>query len=300
VSWKADLEAHFIQLNLFPANNDAMWDALFTMDTFSLILSFLSRTEQRHLFLVCKPWLKCLVGLQSNLLPTALCEEIPQIGKIASSISLPMPEEWYDYYGKYETSDTLCTLSDFNLIFSLLEFEKFLTLLDSILYQKQPLKMLHWLPYFSLLHKEVKTVNYSNKKKLEKAAISCTIMAYFDTLKFLLQLGTDPNVIWQCGGKTLLHLAAENHLDRIMKLVLEAGANTEIRNNASETPLFQAALSGDEKMIKILLQAGANANVVSLMDSATPLDSAVQSGNLNAVSLLRKAMDQNEILEIIK
>jgi len=85
-----------------------------------------------------------------------------------------------------------------------------------------------------------------------------------------------------------------------MKLILEAGANTEIRNNASETPLFQAALSGDEKMIKILLQAGANANVVSLMDSATPLDSAVQSGNLNAVSLLRKAMDQNEILEIIK
>lgn len=68
-------------------------------------------------------------------------------------------------------------------------------------------------------------------------------------------------------GDSVLHKAVR-HI-AIVQLLLDKGANVKSRNKRGRTPLHDAAEEGDEAVSKLLLQAGADADVKD-EEGATP------------------------------
>ena len=61
-------------------------------------------------------------------------------------------------------------------------------------------------------------------------------------------------------GDRAIHLAAmEDQLD-IVKVLLEAGANINVKNKKGQTALHVAIVGGFKRIIKILLEKGANSS----------------------------------------
>ncbi|XP_049772159.1 ankyrin repeat domain-containing protein 65-like [Schistocerca cancellata] len=57
-------------------------------------------------------------------------------------------------------------------------------------------------------------------------------------------------------GSTPLHVAAANRRDAAVRLLLEAGADCEVRDGRGRTPLHAAAASGSVHALRLLLEAG--------------------------------------------
>ena len=53
-------------------------------------------------------------------------------------------------------------------------------------------------------------------------------------------------------------LAAYNGHDKVVSLLLEAGADKDIKRNDGNAPMHVAAIRGDDKVVSLLLQAGAD------------------------------------------
>lgn len=84
-------------------------------------------------------------------------------------------------------------------------------------------------------------------------------------VKLLLDAGADPNIQNSIGG-TALSLAAGYVDDEIVKLLLDAGADPNIRGVSGFTALMHAApRSGNIETIKLLLNAGVDVNARSLL-----------------------------------
>ncbi len=58
----------------------------------------------------------------------------------------------------------------------------------------------------------------------------------------------------------LLHLASINGTPEILKFILDNGADIEVRDSSSGTPLYAAAMTGRADSVKILLEYGADPN----------------------------------------
>jgi ankyrin repeat protein len=77
-------------------------------------------------------------------------------------------------------------------------------------------------------------------------------------VELLLQLGADANAV-NDAGETPLHCAASNGHLLSLQLLLEAGADTEVRNyNTGSTPLLLAAWYCRSKHLQMLPEAGAD------------------------------------------
>jgi ankyrin repeat protein len=68
-------------------------------------------------------------------------------------------------------------------------------------------------------------------------------------------------------------------------MLLEHGADPNIREQGGYTPLHAAAQNGDEEMIRILLYGGADLTIAS-NNGKTALDLAIEAGNERATLLL--------------
>jgi ankyrin repeat protein len=82
-------------------------------------------------------------------------------------------------------------------------------------------------------------------------------------VKVLLDAGADRNSALQ-GGKTALHLAIQGGHLEIVQLLLDAGAE---KNGFSLSPLILAAEDGNLEMVQLLLDAGADKNSATEMAS---------------------------------
>jgi len=83
---------------------------------------------------------------------------------------------------------------------------------------------------------------------------------HLEVVKLLLEHGADPNVKNR-DGKTPLHNAAsEGHLE-VVKLLLERGADPNVKDDDGNTPLHNAAWRGHLEVVKLLLEHGADPNV---------------------------------------
>jgi hypothetical protein len=99
-------------------------------------------------------------------------------------------------------------------------------------------------------------------------------MRDYDGFKRLLELGADPNIVYD-DGNSVMHAAAKLRNKKIIKLALEHGGNPNLVSTDSfrQTPLFEALLNGID-MIDLLLEYGANINARDWFDSTPLLDAA--------------------------
>jgi len=109
-----------------------------------------------------------------------------------------------------------------------------------------------------------------------------------DIVELLLEKGADVNIRNE-GGSTPLHWAARNGHTKVMKILLENGADTFQRGTGCGTPLESAARKGQLKAIEMLLDHGADVNY------EMPLHAAVEAGHVEIVDyLVARGADVNK------
>ena len=106
----------------------------------------------------------------------------------------------------------------------------------------------------------------------------------------VLDLGVHPQEL-SLSGWTTLCSAVKNLSNDVVKLLLEAGACSNLRCTAAlywrETPLYYAIKNNDLEKVSLLLRTGANPNMeTSSTFDEPPLFTAVNSNNLEIVKLL--------------
>lgn len=104
----------------------------------------------------------------------------------------------------------------------------------------------------------------------------------------LLSSGASPNVSADQDDNTLLHQAVRRNQVGLVRVLLEAGADTEASNGDGLTPLSCAAELGLFDVARQLVEAGCNLNRAD-MKGRSPLISAVLHGHLQIVELLVEA-----------
>jgi ankyrin repeat protein len=82
-----------------------------------------------------------------------------------------------------------------------------------------------------------------------------------------------------------LHLAVKNRNVGMVELLLKSGARVDRKNKRGKTPLHQAAELGDGKIVRLLLQHGADPSAT--YKDKTPLDRAMDYGHGDVVEVLK-------------
>lgn len=81
-----------------------------------------------------------------------------------------------------------------------------------------------------------------------------------EVAQVLIAAGADVNSVARGDGTTALHVAAKRGSIEVAAALIEAGAETEARENAKCTPLYQAAGNDRVGVAALLLDAGADIN----------------------------------------
>lgn len=92
-------------------------------------------------------------------------------------------------------------------------------------------------------------------------------------------------------GNTALMLSIMYGKKTAAQMLLDAGANPNIKNQNSQTPLLMVTSKGtvaNDETVKMLLDAGANPDIKD-KDNKTALDHAIKAGDKETVKLLKKA-----------
>jgi len=111
-----------------------------------------------------------------------------------------------------------------------------------------------------------------------------------DTIRFFLERGADVDAV-DNNHSALLHVAAFYKNAEVAQLLLEHGANINLRNGQRQTPLHRALVDVDKfwdnivGFIQLLLEHGADVDT-SDNDHSTPLHLALQNGSVRAARLL--------------
>ena len=124
-----------------------------------------------------------------------------------------------------------------------------------------------------------------------------------ETLKFLIQQGLDPsNIPTMTDGTTALMWALIKRYPEIAKVLIQAGANTQAKNNHGETALMIAANNGFQDIVEMLSETQSTSsaykitnqksfNTVTLPKSSRKIESGEQTislsnnKNINIVNL---------------
>jgi ankyrin repeat protein len=98
-----------------------------------------------------------------------------------------------------------------------------------------------------------------------------------ELVQVLLERGADINVRNKDGNTPLLQALNRPDLDRleVVQALLDGGADTNIQDNNRMSPLHFAASDGDLEFVQVLLERGADINVRN-KDGDTPLISAAK------------------------
>jgi uncharacterized protein len=104
--------------------------------------------------------------------------------------------------------------------------------------------------------------------------------------RLLIQSGANPNVKTRLGDVTPLQLAATNGSTAIVELLLKAGAAVNAANGNGTTPLMFAAAAGRIDAIRILLDSGADVNSRDANHGQTAAMFAAALNRAGAIRLL--------------
>lgn len=94
-------------------------------------------------------------------------------------------------------------------------------------------------------------------------------------------------------GDTALHEAASCEHVEIVKILLEAGANPNARNEELNTPLHNAAFNNNFEIVELLLKHGASPTSSNIRGK-TPLDNVAKSDEPNAEKIQKLMFEYNK------
>jgi ankyrin repeat protein len=105
-------------------------------------------------------------------------------------------------------------------------------------------------------------------------------------VRLLLQHFPDSMTAKLIDGRTALHLAASTGNLPVFNLLLENGADTDVKNDVGETPLNYAVYYGSEPIVQLLLQQSLQEVKTRANDGESLLHYAVRGGHLSMMDLL--------------
>ncbi|KAJ6784458.1 hypothetical protein PWT90_02875 [Aphanocladium album] len=112
-----------------------------------------------------------------------------------------------------------------------------------------------------------------------------TIESRTEVIKALVQAGTQMD-IKDADGNSALYLTTEYHSDATTaEVLLRLGASTELKSNIGRTSLMNATLKQKLPLVKTLLENGANVNI-SDKSGRVPIMAAVAAGSEACIQLL--------------
>lgn len=121
----------------------------------------------------------------------------------------------------------------------------------------------------------------------------------YDVIKIIVEAGANLEEKDEHGW-TALHWASKTFeafkSDIILEFLIKSGADLEAKNNLGETPLQVACVFSETETIKILLEAGANIEARNI-DGMTPLHLASDWKRYNIISYLLEAGASKEALD---
>ena len=107
-------------------------------------------------------------------------------------------------------------------------------------------------------------------------------------IRSLILAGMPPNDRDPISGDAMLHAAGKYDKPKVAKLMLDIGANVNVRNKITqETPLHVAAYRGGALVTELLLERGGDAMALD-KGGVTPLDVATRQNHPEVVKLLLK------------
>jgi uncharacterized protein len=143
-----------------------------------------------------------------------------------------------------------------------------------------------------LLQHSPELLNAYSKDGFPPVALACFFGAV-RAAEFLLAKGADPNLAARNQMKvTAMHAAVATrdvaNAERLVRLLLEHGAQPNVKQDASLTPLHHAAAKGHTELARVLVEHGADPESPA-DDGKTPLDLARENGHAEVVELLSAA-----------
>lgn len=106
-------------------------------------------------------------------------------------------------------------------------------------------------------------------------------------VKLLLNKGANVSIPNHEGFTALISCAQQGHLV-VCRMLVEAGADIEAANSQGSTPLYLAATRGHREIVETLIEAGANVDCRRVAGT-TPLFSAAEMGHVDIVRVLLRA-----------
>lgn len=136
-----------------------------------------------------------------------------------------------------------------------------------------------------LLARDPQLVNAYAGDGFQPLGLAC-YFGHYDTAEYLAKAGAPLNSPARNELKAApLHSASAGRHTKLVKLLLDLGADPNVREQGGFTPLHAAAQNDDANTIRILLLGGADLTLKS-QDGKTALDIAMDAGHEKAAALL--------------
>jgi ankyrin repeat protein len=112
----------------------------------------------------------------------------------------------------------------------------------------------------------------------------------FEAAALLIERGAEVDAFgrgWMTG--TAMHSAVSRLQSDVLRILLEAGANPNVRQSAGWTPLHAAAMNGDLTSVELLLASGADPAATN-DEGRSVIDLATESGDQATADRIRSAL----------